>query len=447
MNDPGHEYPIDPGGSVGWALYLRRTFPQLLQVVARARRVFLRIDPGVTFSVKESTFTFSSGYRYQFGQCQHRDDWENYFSQEYTSIAFDELVAFEEEQYDQIGGRLRTTDPVLKNMLKLRAMSNPLMRQEEGARIAVEDPHWVRRRFVDPAPQGRVTHARELKMEDGTTETHTLIYLPARLRDNPDKEFVRQYEKTLRSKKPHIRKAMLEGNWYAVAGGFYAECWNPDLHVIKPFEIPEDWPQFRAMDWGFKTFGTIGWFAMDPDDNLILHRELNFIGRNARQVAQDAREQEKQLGLWSGGSSRIVGAADTQIWEQRGNVGKSIAAEFMGVGMPWMPADKKSREANAARITERLNDHSNGTDIPGFTVFSSCHKTIQTIPMMQTSKTNPEEPAKNAHDHWHDMVMYATALASHGSAAIPMNPKHSERHASAYDEMGDRGQLGYGDQL
>lgn len=446
--NPEHEYPIDMGASVGWALYLRRTFPQLLQVISRAKQLFPKIDEGVRWNQKESMFTFTCGYKIQYGQCQHADDWENYFSSEYTHIAFDELVAFEEEQYDQISGRCRTTDPVLCDMLKVRSMSNPLMRQEDGPKIAVSDPHWVRRRFVDEAPMGRITHERPIHMEDGTIEKHTYIYLPARLRDNPNKEFVRQYEKTLRGKKAHIRKAMLEGDWYAVAGGFHADDWNPDIHVCRPFEIPEDWPQFRAMDWGFKTYGTIGWFAMDPDDNLWLHRELNFIGRNARQVALATRAQEQKLGLWAGGESRIVGVADTQLWEVRGNVGLSMAAEFQRVGVGWRPADKKSRQANAERITSRLNDHANGTGTPGLMVFSSCHKIIQTIPMMQTDKTNPEEPAKNAHDHWYDMLMYACAFASNGQAAIPMAPKYREdEYGDSHMDTGDRGQLGYGDML
>jgi hypothetical protein len=447
MTDRDHLHPIERGASVGWALYMRRTFPQLQQVISRCRRMFRQLDPGVTFSVKESTFTFTSGYRYQFGQVQHTNDWENYFSNEYTHISFDELVAFEEEQYDQISTRCRTVDPVLLPMLKVRAMSNPLMRQEEGAKVTVADPHWVRRRFVDPAPMGRVTLKRELEMEDGSTEVHRMIYLPAKLKDNPNPDFVRQYERKLRSKKAHIIKAMLEGDWYSVIGGFYADSWDPSMHVCKPFRIPDDWPQFRAMDWGFKTYGTIGWFAMDPDDNLWLHRELSFKGMDARKVALLAREQEKKLGLWSGGRSRIAGVADTQLWEMRGNVGKSKAAEFQAVGIPWIGADKKSREANAERIVSRLNDHSNGTDTPGLVVFSSCHKTIQTIPMMQTSKDNPEEPAKNAADHWHDMLMYACAFASNGQAAIPMRSKHHNRSREAFAEEADRGALGYGSSL
>lgn len=441
-----HPYPIERGASVGWALYLRRTFPMLQQVIARMRASLARIDPGVSFSVKDSTFTFTSGYRYQFGQCQHSGDWENYFSNEYTIICFDELVAFEEEQYDQISGRCRTTDPVLNGMRKIRSMSNPLMRREEAGKETVKDPHWVRKRFVDPAPMGRVTITKELEMGDGSIEEWTSIYLPAKLRDNPDKQFVRDYEITLRSKPRHIVRAMLDGDWYAVAGGHYEEEWSPEIHVCRPFRIPDEWPQFRAMDWGFKTWGTIGFFALDDDDNLFLHRELNFRMEDAKAVGKRLKTQEQKLGLWANGRSRITGPADTQIWEQRGNVGRSIAAEFAALGISWEKADKKSRAVNAARITTRLKDHANRTQTPGLVVFSNCHETIKCLPQMQTSSDNPEEPAKNPNDHWHDMMMYACAHASNGSGAITMRSRYRKRSGSGERDH-DRGQLGYGSSI
>ena len=43
-----------------------------------------------------------------------------------TAIYFDELTAFNEEQYDQITTRLRSSDAVLGTMLKVRSMSNPM---------------------------------------------------------------------------------------------------------------------------------------------------------------------------------------------------------------------------------------------------------------------------------------------------------------------------------
>ncbi len=447
--NPDHKYPLEWGMSVGWALYLRRTFPMLQQTIVRANRIFKRIDPGVTFNVKESTFTFSSGFRYQFGQCQHTGDWENYYSNEYTKILFDELNAFEKEQYDQICSRCRSDDPVLEPMSNIRSMSNPVQRLEAGQKTAVSDPYWVRDYFVDPAPLGRVTLKKDLVMEDGTTEVHRRIYLPAKLWDNPNKSFVRAYEKKLRSRPAHIRKALLEGDWYSVVGGYFEDSWDPGLHVCRAFRIPDEWPQFRAMDWGYKKPGCVGYFAMDPDENLFMHREVNFKGLDARQCGLMLASVEKTMGLWDKKSSRIGGPADNQLWENRGDVGKSKAAEMQAVGISWTKADKRSRQRNAERIVNRFKDHQNRTTTPGLVVFSSCVMTIKTLPTIPTNPANPEEPQDGGQDHWLDMIGYACAHASNGRAGISMKGAIDEfEDDEAHDEQDEyRGQLGYGNEL
>lgn len=440
-------YPLEWGMSVGWALYLRRTFPMLQQTIVRASRIFKRIDPGVAFNVKENTFVFSSGYRYQFGQCQHVGDWENYYSNEYTKILFDELNAFEKEQYDQIGSRCRTDDPVLDPMCNVRSMSNPVQRLEKGQKTSVSDPYWVRKMFVDPAPLGRVTIKRNLEMEDGTTEIHRRIYLPAKLWDNPNKKFVRSYEKTLRGKPKHIRKALLEGDWYSVAGGYFEDSWDPRMHICRPFRIPTDWPQMRAMDWGFKKPGCVGWYAMDPDGNLFKHREFNFRGLDARQCAEEVKKIEESMGLWQKGRSRISGPADNQLWENRGDVGRSKAAEQQAVGVGWVKADKRSRQRNAERIVNRFKDHQNGTTTPGLVIFSSCVMTIRTLPMIPTSPVNAEEPQDGGQDHWLDETGYACAHASNGRSGLSMVTDDDDEFEDDADYEEDRGQLGYGNAL
>lgn len=341
-------------------------------------------------------------------------------------IGFDELVQFEEEQYDQICGRLRSSDPILGKMLKARSMSNPLMRREEGQTSIVKDPFWVRRRFVDPARDGKARLTRVLKRGDGSLEKYVLMYLPAKLSDNPDKDFVRSYEKTLLSKKAHIRRALLEGDWYVTAGAYFGEDWASNVHICRPFSIPRDWPQFRSMDWGYKNPGAIYWMALDPDDTLYVHRELTFQGRTATEMAKRIREVEEDLGLWQGRYSRITGPADTQLWEQRGETGLSKAAEMSAKGVTWTRADKKSREHNAQRLLGRLKSHENGTKTPGIVFFSNCKMAIQTIPSMPTSVTNPEEPMDGGDDHWADAVMYGCAYASRGRAGVAMVPDDKE---------------------
>lgn len=443
LYDAVKDNPLRWGMSKGWALHLRRTLPMLLQTIERCKHIFFSLDEGVKWEQSNLRFIFPSGYKYQFGHCNEVGDWQNYYSSEYTMVCFDELTAFAEVQYDQISSRCRTTDPVLQRMLKVRSMSNPNQQQEGNAKVP--NPHWVRERFVDPAPEGKVTLEKKIKLSDGTEKKLTRIYLPAKLSDNPDKEFVKAYEARLLNLPPHIQRALIDGDWYVTAGSFFAEAWQPDIHICRPFAIPDGWKQFRSMDWGFKNPGCVHWGALDEDDNLYIQREYTFKGKTIEQVAEGIIEIEKMMGLWHNGRSRIQGWADTQLWEERGDVGLSKAAIMQKMGIPWRRADKKSRKTNALRVMARLLDHDNQTTTPGMVIFNRCPKLIKTLPGIPTDKDDPELPADGGDDHWFDSACYMVAGVSHGSKGVPSMLDDDED----YDEgpSGGRGRFGYGSAL
>lgn len=444
-----HPFPLQWGQSVGWALHLRRTVPQLQQTIVRSHRIFPRIDPKAVWMASENTWRFASGYRYQFGHCKDPDDWENYYSNEYTWLGFDELVQFLEEQYDQIGTRLRTSDPVLMRMLKRRAMSNPIIKRMKNEQFMVRDPLWVRRRFVDPAPEGKTKLKRRIVLEDGSEVWRTRMYLPATLWDNPNKQFVKNYEITLQEQKPHIRQALLYGNWYSRADAFYGDVWDPSIHICSPFRIPDDWPRFRSMDWGYKTPGCIHWFAMDGDGNLYCYRELTFKEKTDVEVAKMVREIEFGMGLWHQKRSMLSGPADTQLWEEKGESGRTKAMAMAQNGVYWLKADKKSRQHNAEHLTSRLKDHNNKKTTPGLVIFNTCRDLLRTLPMIGTMEGNTECPDDGGEDHWHDSLLYAVAYASRGRVGVPKNARRKEPWELEDDEdkvVKDkrRGQLGYG---
>ena len=458
-----HEHPLHWGESKGWGLYLRRTFRELTQVIRETKKVFPAMDPGARW-VEESSdmplgWIFSSGFRYQFGHCLKPDDWTLYYGLEYTKVCFDELISFTEEQYDNIITRVRTDDPVLSDpkLCNVRAMSNPVVRRSAGEAIVLgKNPHWVRERFVDPAPKGETVLRRIVTRRDGRQEVLTRIYLPARLWDNPNKEFVNTYERKLIGMKTYLKKALLEGSWYHLEGAFFRDEWDPDIHVIKPFHIPAHWKRFRSMDWGFQTQGCIHWWAMDDDENIYCEREFSFRKMTADKVAARVRLIEKGLGLWDENKkqSMISGPADSQLWEKRGESGRSKAEEFSAAGVNWVPADKAkgNRHRNAERLAERMKSHENGTTLPGFLVFDTCSQLLKTIPAIQANPDDPETPMDGGEDHWLDSAFYACAYASHGRGAIASisRPKKDRPEEEGYwddddeDAHDDRGQYGYG---
>lgn len=444
-----HKHRMSWGDSSGWALHLRRTGTRLEQSIVRSHRIFPQIDSKARFDATKKTWIFSSGYRYQFGHCKDPDDWTQYLSFEYSLIMFDELVEFDEEQYDQIITRLRSSDPCLSKMLKVRSMSNPVMTQGADS-VTTKDPHWVRKRFVEPAREGKVVLKRELKRANGEhVRWYTWMYWPATLYDNPDPEFVKNYEQRLLAAKPHIRQALLYGDWFVTAASFFADVWNQQIHVVKPFKVPGDWRVFRSMDWGFKQPGCVHWWALDGDGQLWCVRELTFQGKTPAQVAEMVKEIEERMGVWSGRRSGIPGVADTQLWERRGDDVKAKAEVFAEMGVPWMPADKKSRRRNAELLYERLAAHQKGTAAPGIAFFETCRKVTQLIPAVQTDQRDIELPVDGGDDHWIDSAFYACAYASRTGVGVSRDEadereERAERSGRWDDGADDRGMSGYG---
>jgi phage terminase large subunit len=441
--DQDHPHHLQWGMSCGWALHLRRNYKSIEQTIARTQRIFPLIDPKARYDTKSTTWHFATGYRYQFGHCHTRDDWEQYLSNEYSIICYDELVEFDEEQYDQINTRLRSSDPVLRKMLKVRSMSNPVMTQGAGTR---RDPYWVRKRFVEPARSGRKTLKRPIYGRDGKfLRNYTWIYLPATLYDNPNPDFVKDYEQRLASAKPHIRQALLYGDWYLTVSSYYADVWSDNLHVCSPFKVPDDWPVFRSMDWGFKSPGCVHWWALDPDSNLYCIRELTFQGKTDAEVAGIIQDIERKLGYWRDGRSAITGVADTQLWEERGEAhGKTKAQTFADCGVQWLPADKRRRGRNAELCYKRLQDHHGGTTTPGLVFFRSCEKAIENIKSIETDRDNPDVPSDEGADHWHDSVLYACAYASQGRVGRAREEDDEDDEDEDAEEARGRGKFGYG---
>lgn len=444
------QHPLKWGSSQGWVLHMRRTMPRLSETIQRAHRLFNQIEPGVKFRERDAMFQFKCGLTYEFGHCKDRADYNNYLGKSYSYLAFDELVEFHKDQYDFISSRLRSSDPVLQRMLKVRAMSNPMLVSQKGSDISISDPFWVKKYFVDPAPEGRKIIRRKILSADGTESYATRMYLPATLYDNPDKAFVKQYEAQLMARPKHIRDCYLYGSWDLVIGAFLDEIWNPEIHVCKPFKIPSGWPIFRACDWGYKSNGVILWFAKSPEGTLYVFFETVFKEKTARYVAEKiVRPFEERNKLWdSNRGSKITGPADTQLWEERGESASNKYLEFQESGVDWVRADKRSRQVNAEVFVARLNDHDNLSKTPGIVFFENCVNCIKTIPRMEVDQLHPEEPRKGGWDHCWDACTYGTQYArAEGLDAPSYKPEYTESVDHGDVEVADEGSnlyWGYG---
>lgn len=451
------------GQSRGWCLFLRREARMLDETIARVMRIYPEIagPGGYEWNETKMTMKFASGYRFQFGHVKDRDDYLGYFSYEFTMLLIDEVVQLLELQYSMLKTRVRTTDPILSKMLKVRCMTNPVV-VDDGDYEKDANPHWVRDYFVEPYRKaaGGIPRSyresrvlvRKIDMDDGTWERRTRIYFPATLDDNPNPEFRRQYKINLKDQAPHIQQALLYANWYVVVGAFFSHDWQPNLHVAKPFKIPNDWIRFRSMDWGYRVAGCVHWWALDPEGTLWCEKEYTFNAgkgnidrKTARKVAERIREIEKGMKLWKGKKSKISGPADNQLWEQRGDDGLSKAEEMARIGVSWIPADKRSEVRSAERVSERLRDHDHGTKTPGLVFFESCVEAIASIPAIPADSHDQSVPAqKSPLKHWYDSVKYACAYASRRDLHRHDDPDDADTEEDDDVTELDKGYDGYG---
>ena len=178
--------------------------------------------------------------------------------------------------------------------------------------------------FIDPAPAGKAFNATDIETNETLTypkghskEGEPLFkrrFIPARLFDNPYLSEQGDYESMLLSLPEQQRKQLLEGDWDIKEGALFTE-FNRDIHVIEPFDIPTGWTKFRACDYGYGSKSAVLWFAVSPDERLIVYREMYVSKVLATDLANMILEVEQDDGTIS------YGTLDSSLWHRRGDTG------------------------------------------------------------------------------------------------------------------------------
>ena len=105
------------------ALILRKTYPQLTDLVDKSQLYYRRAFPGAQYNATSHVWVFPSGAKIYFGSLQYTKDRTNYQGKAFDFIGFDELTHFEWEEYSYLMSRNRPTGPGTR--VYLRATTNP----------------------------------------------------------------------------------------------------------------------------------------------------------------------------------------------------------------------------------------------------------------------------------------------------------------------------------
>ena len=386
------------------ALLLRRTMPELRDLITHSQRLYGRAFPGAKWREQEKEWRFPSGAKIEFGYAENMTDALRYQGQSYTWIGIDELPQYPSPDiYNFLRSSLRSVDPEIP--VFMRSTGNP-------GNIGSQ---WVREMFVNPAEPNK-TFNLEISTPTGTKRI-TRRFIPAKLQDNPYLMQTDDYYAMLASLPEIQRKQFLDGDWDAFEDSAFPE-FNKNTHVVDPFEIPKGWQRFRSADWGYSSPACVLWFAIDYDNNLWIYRELYTKKITADVFARKVLELEK-------GEYIRYGVLDASTWAKRGDIGPSIAETMVQQGCRWRPSDRtpKSRISGKLEIHKRLKPSENEKKEPGLRIFSSCRNLIRTLPILPLDESNPEDINTDVEDHAYDALRY-------GCMSRPMHTSYAKRFNS-----------------
>ena len=383
------------------ALILRRSMPELRELIDKSRELYPKAFPGCKFREVEKIWTFPSGAKIEFGFLERDADVYRYQGQAYSWIGFDEITHLNTEfSWNYLSSRLRTTDPEITPYM--RCTANP------GGVGAT----WVKKRYVDPNEPNEAFMGA-----DGLTRK----FIPARLEDNPYLAKDGRYEQMLKSLPDIQRKQLLEGNWDVTEGAAFTE-FDVNTHVITPFEIPINWERTKGIDYGYASESACVWACIDPSDGtLIVYRELYRKGLTGVDLADLITKMELADPL------SVQGVLDTAAWNRTGTTGPTVGETLVRAGHKLRRADK-NRIQGKIQIHEYLKLRPSGR--PRLQIFNTCPYLIRELQSLPLDKSNPEDVDTKAPDHAYDALRYL--IMGRPKINDPMNQLRHMRMEQAY---------------
>jgi hypothetical protein len=364
------------------ALFLRRTFPMLRDVIALSHELFTPL--GAAYSQQNSQWRFPSGARVEFGYCDTPDDVYRYQGREFSTICWDELTSWPADSTDSNGEPCSHAYAYL--MSRLRAKEGSDLRLEVRASCTPNGPglQWVKQRFAIP-------DSGEASVRRDPSTGLLRVFVPARIGDNVHLRGS-EYERTLRSLPEAQRAALLDGKWTTLEGAVFGE-FNYNVHVCDGFKIPREWRRWRSADDGYAAPAAVLWFCHDRDVNDIVYitRELY----RARMTPETMAKEVLALDQGEGFSGLI----DSSAFADVGVV--SRGEQMNKLGCRWRACGKGAGSVmqGLSAIHARLALRDGGRSA-GLKIFrGACPNLIRELTGLVHSTRQPEAYDPSCSDH------------------------------------------------
>ena len=370
------------------ALLMRRKFTELSKadgLMDRAHKWYTAL--GGKWSGERRRWTFPSGAVIEFGHMEYESNKHDYQSSAYSFIGFDEVTSFAESMYVYMFSRCRSVNPKIPKII--RAATNP-------GNIGHA---WCKKRFI--------TNKRPYVIYEDK-DGNTRCFIPATVYDNftlmkNDPDYIKRLE-LLPDKE---RRMLLNGDWDVFEGQFFGD-WDDKVHICRPFNIGRAF-RFIAMDYGYSSPSSVGWFGVDEKGITYLYRELYKERLTYSELAKTI------LDMTSKNENIAYLVSDPKIWGDRphhkdamvGESGGEVMAKILGNRMTMIKGDN-NRITGWGRCREYLKPYKvKGELTARFKVFDTCPEFIRTVPQqIHNEKGNIEDLDTTGEDHLADMWRY-----------------------------------------
>lgn len=425
----------------GIQIYLfRRTFPDLEKNHIQGPQGLPAIlskylaNGTVKWNQAKGMFSFPGGGRIFLCHLQYEKDLASYQGAEIHLLLIDELTHFTEKMYRYLRGRVR-----IGSWKPPAAFKSVLPRILCGSNPGGIGHNWVKQTFVTYQAFMRIK--RTPKKEGGMLRQ----YIPAKLEDNPSMaENDPDYADRLHGLgNEALVRAMLDGDWDIVAGGAFDDVWRRDVHVVRPFLIPQSWSVDRSFDWGSSAPYSVGWWAESNGEEVkmldgttrsffpgTLFRIGEIYGWNgtanqgckklAKDVAKEIKERE------ANGMLKLLrvkpGPADNSIFDDENGV--CIARDMEKEGVKWTRSNKSAgSRKNGLEVARGMLKAATKRPMesPGLFVFDTCSDGfIRTIPVLPRSDNDNDDIDSKAEDHAWDESRYRVLATKHKTTTQEM---------------------------
>lgn len=355
-------------------LLLRRTLKELRENHVLQLQKLLKDVAIYRESTKE--FLFPNGSRIVLGYCDNEKDVLQYQGQAYEVIVLEEATHFTEFQFQTLTESNRMSGNMKEEFVpRMYFTCNP----------GGVGHSWVKRIFID----------RDYKETENPDDYK---FIPSLVFENKYiMEHDPNYIKILENLPEDRKQAMLYGNWDVFDGQFFQE-FRRDIHVIKPFVIPQEWARYIAIDYGLDMFAVL-FIAIDKNNNAYVYNEIH---RSDLIVS----EASNLLKSYMNRKYRYI-FAPPDLWNRNRDTGKSTAEIFYNNGIA-LDKCSNNRVSGWANVKEWIKPYKTRNIATGeeyttsrLKIFNNCINLIKNLPQLQHDEKNPNDCAVEPHDITH----------------------------------------------